>query len=43
MTSIKWTSRFMAQALATAQWSKDPSTKCGAIIVDDVLRVRGQG
>jgi dCMP deaminase len=43
MTSVKWISRFMAQALATAQWSKDRSTKCGAIIVDDALRVRGQG
>jgi dCMP deaminase len=43
MNSVKWNSRFMAQAELVATWSKDPSTKCGSIIVDPLLRVRGQG
>ena len=29
----KWDIRFLALAKAVAGWSKDPSTKCGAVIV----------
>jgi dCMP deaminase len=38
-----WDLRFMEQAALVATWSKDPSTKCGAIIVDHYRRVLGQG
>jgi dCMP deaminase len=31
----KWDDRFMELARHVAQWSKDPSTKCGAVITDD--------
>ena len=30
----KWDKRFMDVALLVSSWSKDPSTQCGAIIVD---------
>lgn len=30
----KWTQRFLGLAEHVASWSKDPSTKCGAVIVD---------
>lgn len=36
MTTIlhdKWDRRFLELAAHVAQWSKDPSTKCGAVIV----------
>jgi len=29
----KWDSRFLEMAALVASWSKDPSTKCGAVIV----------
>lgn len=29
----KWDTRFLLLAETVAQWSKDPSTKCGAVIV----------
>lgn len=29
----KWDERFLALASLVASWSKDPSTKCGAVIV----------
>lgn len=29
----KWDARFLALAQHVAQWSKDPSTKCGAVVV----------
>tara|TARA_R110000787_G_scaffold186397_1_gene297914 strand:- start:2897 stop:3064 length:168 start_codon:yes stop_codon:yes gene_type:complete len=32
--SAKWDQRFMELAAFIAQWSKDPSTKVGAVIVD---------
>lgn len=38
-----WDVQFMEQARMIATWSKDPSTKCGAVIVDDYKAVIGQG
>lgn len=35
----KWDERFLQMALLVATWSKDPSTKVGAIIVDGFRRV----
>lgn len=34
MISEKWDRRFLALAEHVAQWSKDPSTKVGSVIVD---------
>jgi dCMP deaminase len=34
MSDVKWDTRFMNLARHVAQWSKDPSTKCGAVIVN---------
>ena len=31
----KWAQRWVAMADLVATWSSDPSTKCGAVIVDD--------
>ena len=39
----KWDLRFLRLADHIAQWSKDPSTKVGAVIVDDQRRVLGMG
>lgn len=40
----KWDSRFLSLAESVAQWSKDPSTKVGCVIVDpDTNRIMGQG
>lgn len=39
----KWDNRFMALARHIAMWSKDPSTKVGAVVVDDLGRVVGHG
>ncbi len=39
----KWDVRFLELARHVAQWSKDPSTKCGAVIVDDTKRVVSMG
>lgn len=33
VTSPKWITRFMEDAFAKGQWSKDPNTKVGAVIV----------
>lgn len=30
----KWDKRFLELAAFIAEWSKDPSTKCGAVITD---------
>lgn len=30
---LKWDKRFMLLAITVSAWSKDPSTKCGAVIV----------
>lgn len=39
----KWNLRFLALAEFIAQWSKDPSTKVGAVIVDRFNRVVSVG
>lgn len=39
----KWDARFMTLARHVAMWSKDPSSKCGAVIVDDLRRVVSMG
>ena len=39
----KWDHRFLALCKHIAQWSKDPSTQVGAVIVDDERRVIGMG
>lgn len=33
MSDLKWDERFIEVAALVASWSKDPSTKCGAVIV----------
>ena len=33
-TKNKWSHRFLDMAALVASWSKDPSTKCGAVITD---------
>lgn len=38
-----WGRRFMEMAWLVAGWSKDPSTKVGAVIVDSKRRVLGHG
>lgn len=40
---LTWDKRFMDMAALVATWSKDPSTKCGAVIVDGHRVVRGMG
>lgn len=42
-SSRKWTRRFMDLAAHVAQWSKDPSTKVGAVIVDEHKSVLAMG
>lgn len=39
----KWDSRFLNMASLVASWSKDPSIKVGAVIVDPRRRVMGHG
>lgn len=39
----KWDHRFLELAKHVAQWSRDPSTKVGAVIVDEFLTVKGMG
>src|SRR5438046_3121257 len=40
----KWDRRFLELAKHVSQWSKDPSSKVGAVIVDpDTLQVLGMG
>lgn len=41
--TAKWDNNFMGLARHIALWSKDPSTKVGAVIVDDKRRVVGHG
>lgn len=41
--SEKWDERFLALAEFIAQWSKDPSTKTGAVIVDSNNRLMSVG
>ena len=39
----KWDTRFMKLAREIAGWSKDPSSKIGAVIVDDDRRILSTG
>lgn len=39
----KWDKRFIDMAYMVASWSKDPSTKCGAVIIDPDKRVLSVG
>ena len=39
----KWNMRFLEMAKMVGSWSKDPSTKVGAVIVDDNRRVVSLG
>lgn len=39
----KWDERFVALANHVAEWSKDPSTKVGAVIADDMKRIVSLG
>jgi dCMP deaminase len=39
----KWNMRFLEMARMVGSWSKDPSTKVGAVIVDDDRRVISLG
>lgn len=43
MSLRTWDMRFLDQAKLVAGWSKDPSTKVGAVIVDEHHRVVSQG
>jgi dCMP deaminase len=40
---MKWTKRFLELAQHIAQWSHDPSTKVGAVIVDNRHRIISVG
>lgn len=42
-TAIKWDLRFLELAQLVAGWSKDPSTPCGAVIVDNDRNVVATG
>lgn len=39
----KWDKRFLELSAHVSWWSKDPSTKCGAVIVDDKNRIISVG
>lgn len=40
---MKWTKRFLDLATLIASWSKDPSTRVGAVIVDERNRIVSVG
>jgi len=40
---MKWEIRFLKLAKHISEWSKDPSTKVGAVIVDDKKRIVSVG
>ena len=42
-TPYKWDRRFLDLACAISTWSKDPSTKVGAVIVDPLRRIVSAG
>ena len=42
-TATKWHKRFFDLAYLVASWSKDPSSKIGAVIVDSRNRVISTG
>lgn len=41
--SDKWIRRFLGLAGSFASWSKDPSTQCGAVIIDHNRHIVGAG
>ena len=43
MNIKKWDNRFLVLAKLIGSWSKDPSTKVGAVIVDDKNRIVSVG
>lgn len=43
MRVTKWDKRFLQLAELVSTWSKDPSTKVGAVIVDDAQRIISTG
>ncbi|MBO4294130.1 MAG: dCMP deaminase family protein [Alphaproteobacteria bacterium] len=43
MFSEKWNKRFMELAFLVASWSKDPSTKTGAVVVGPDKEIRATG
>ena len=43
MIDIKWDTRFMKLAKEISTWSKDPSSKIGAVIVNDERRILATG
>ena len=43
MSNLKWDTRFLSLASTVADWSKDPSTKCGAVIVTPEHRIVSLG
>ena len=43
MTSEQWDYRFLDLSKLIASWSKDPSTKVGAVIVDEDRRILSLG
>ena len=43
MFSDKWNRRFMELAFMVASWSKDPSTKTGAVVVGPDREIRATG
>jgi dCMP deaminase len=43
VSSSKWDERFFRIADEVASWSKDPTTKVGAVVVDAALHIKGTG
>lgn len=43
MINIKWDRRFLHLAQEVSRWSKDPSTKVGAVLVNDLGQIVGTG
>jgi dCMP deaminase len=43
MINTKWDNRFMKLAREISTWSRDPSTKIGAVIVNDERRILATG
>ena len=43
MTTRKWHKRYIELARTIAQWSRDPSTQCGAVIIGQSGQVLSQG
>ncbi len=43
VNELKWHLNFINLADQISSWSKDPSTKCGAVIVDDKRRIVSTG